>query len=86
MQNENLFIHTAGMMHLFIYMKFQVFYKINQCIVLIIESFDHHHEVEYFRAVIFLKALDLDEHVLILLYVTLIQSIKSTVKQLVMFV
>lgn len=32
------------------------------------KTFEYPHEAESFRAVIFLRALDLDEHVLMVLY------------------
>lgn len=60
------------MINLFKYMKLQVFYKINQCIVIITKSFEYRHEAEYFGAVILLRAPDSDTHVLIILYVSFI--------------
>lgn len=53
------------MIHLSKYMKLQVFYKTNQWILMITKSFEFRHQAEYFRAVIFLRALDLEEHILI---------------------
>lgn len=58
--------------YIYEYMKLQVFYKINQCIVIITKGFEYCHEAKYFGAAIFLRALDLDKHVLIVLYVSFI--------------
>lgn len=71
-QNENLFIHTAGIIHLFKYMKLQMIYKLHQCIVIITKIFEYHHEAGYLRAGVLLRALDLDKHVLIVLYASFI--------------
>ena len=71
-KKENFIIHIAGMIHLFKYMKLQVFYIINQCVVIITESFDYHHEAEYFKAVSFLRALDSEEHVFVVSYASFI--------------
>lgn len=60
------------MIHLFKYMKFQVLYKINQCIAIITKRFEYCHEGEYSGAPIFRRALDLDKYVLIVLYVSFI--------------
>lgn len=62
------------MIHPSKYMNIQVFYKTNQWTLTITRSFEFHHQAEHFRAVIFLTALDLEEHLLIILYASFIDT------------
>lgn len=56
------------MIHLSKYMNIQVFYKTNQWTLMMTKNSEFHHQAKYFRAVIFLMALDSEEHIIIILY------------------
>lgn len=60
------------MIHLSKYMNLQVFYKTNQWTLMITKGSEFHPQAEYFRPVIILMALDLQEHLIIILYASFI--------------